>query len=1040
VVWLLIVEVAGAGAPPMALQGERARLGLSVSDIADVVATDRYVDRDTGVTHLYLRQRLRGLDVIDGTMTLTLARDGSVAHVGDRFVRGLAGKAPRGVTPGQTAGEARSAAARSLKAGRVAGGSPAPRLVYARGDAGDLRLAWNLQIEPVDGKHRWDAVVDAQNLALLGAADWVAHAESYNVFAPPLASPLEGVRTLVSDPADPLASPYGWHDTDGAPGAESTLTIGNNVRAGTDFDDDDRRSPDPGTEADGGSDLLFDFPLDLTQQPEQYRAAAVTNMFFWTNHIHDVTYHHGFTEAAGNFQENNYGRGGIDGDSVMAANGPPASGSTGQFITPPDGERPTLRLGTLLSPIVSQPNRDASLDHFIIAHEYMHGISHRLTGGPSAGSCLFGSGETSGGGEGWSDWLGLVLTANAAQTATTPRGGWDYAAFGNATAYTTDMSANPRTYNTIKVDREVHAVGRVWASMLWEMYWNLVHKYGFNPNLRDGWASGGNNLALRLVLDGLKLQACNPGFVDARDAILAADNLLTGGANQCPIWRAFAKRGLGQNASQGRADSIADGTESFDVPSTACGPGPVNVTVAERGDGDGVEPGEAIAVTGSFRNSGDLDVDSLSLALSGAGLSVFRSPTAFPDLPAGASAQNPEPLLAKIPASAQCGTIASAALALAGSHGTTEVPVRIELGSPRAKTDASSSDVPITIPDGSSSGVNSTVTIAGLPGPLRDLDVAIASINHSFVSDLVITLTSPAGTTVTLVDRNGGSRLESFPGPSDFLDTVFDDDATTPILPTTPDDAPFTGRFRPVQPLSAFDGEDGNGTWTLNIADLEEPDAGTLNAWGLTLAPVVCSADPTPPTIGVTSSPASPQIGQPVQFRSSSTDNGPIERQRWDLDNDGEFDDATGTNATHTFDTAGAHTVRLEVVDDRLDTYVHSTTITVGYRLLGFFSPLPKSDWKAGAAIPVKLALADTNGTRISDTQAQAIVANCDAKITFTAGTPPSNCFAYDTLTDTFQFNLNTPKTLTGNHTITATITNAGSVVNTNWVQITIKR
>jgi uncharacterized repeat protein (TIGR01451 family) len=78
--------------------------------------------------------------------------------------------------------------------------------------------------------------------------------------------------------------------------------------------------------------------------------------------------------------------------------------------------------------------------------------------------------------------------------------------------------------------------------------------------------TGGNNLAMQLVTDGLKLQPCSPGFVDGRNAILLADQNLTGGANQCVIWEAFAKRGLGFSADQGVSSSKTDGTEAFDLP------------------------------------------------------------------------------------------------------------------------------------------------------------------------------------------------------------------------------------------------------------------------------------------------------------------------------------------------------------------------------------------------------------------------------------------------------------------------------------------
>ncbi|MCB1036283.1 MAG: M36 family metallopeptidase, partial [Acidobacteria bacterium] len=99
-------------------------------------------------------------------------------------------------------------------------------------------------------------------------------------------------------------------------------------------------------------------------------------------------------------------------------------------------------------------------------------------------------------------------------------------------------------------------------------YWNLVDRYGYDANIYDPYTEGGNNLAMQLVADGMKFQVCSPGFVDGRDGILAADAALTGGTNQCEIWRAFAKRGLGASADQGDSNDRTDGVEAFDLPAS----------------------------------------------------------------------------------------------------------------------------------------------------------------------------------------------------------------------------------------------------------------------------------------------------------------------------------------------------------------------------------------------------------------------------------------------------------------------------------------
>ena len=154
---------------------------------------------------------------------------------------------------------------------------------------------------------------------------------SYRVFELPKESPNDGPRTLVENPADATASPFGWHDTNAATGPEFTIARGTNVHAYLDQDDSD--AADFG-EPDGGPGLDFDFPLDLTQHAQNYRAAAVSNLFYWNNVFHDVTYRYGFNEAAGNFQANNYGNGGTQGDYVRAEAADGGGTENANFATP----------------------------------------------------------------------------------------------------------------------------------------------------------------------------------------------------------------------------------------------------------------------------------------------------------------------------------------------------------------------------------------------------------------------------------------------------------------------------------------------------------------------------------------------------------------------------------------------------------------------------------------------------------------------------------------------------------------------------------
>jgi extracellular elastinolytic metalloproteinase len=191
---------------------------------------------------------------------------------------------------------------------------------------------------------------DSGNMATaMKSPDAVADGSSYRVFALPVESPIHASppspadgRVLVNEPADALASPFGWHDTNGAAGAEFTVTRGNNVHAYTDTNNDG--VPDPGSDPDGGAGLDFDFPLDLTQGPATYAPASVTNLFYWNNITHDLLYRHGFDEASGNFQVNNYGRGGVGNDDVRAEGQDGGGTNNANFSTPPDGSRPRMQM------------------------------------------------------------------------------------------------------------------------------------------------------------------------------------------------------------------------------------------------------------------------------------------------------------------------------------------------------------------------------------------------------------------------------------------------------------------------------------------------------------------------------------------------------------------------------------------------------------------------------------------------------------------------------------------------------------------------
>ena len=238
--------------------------------------------------------------------------------------------------------------------------------------------------------------------------------------------------------------------------------------------------------------------------------------------------------------------------------------------------------GEIQVPLPGPTGRDSDFDNGVIVHEYVHGISTRLTGGRANSGCLTNFEQA---GEGWSDWFALVMTTTSADNAEEGRGIGTYSSGQAPTGggirpfpYSRDLSTNPHTFANINGVSVPHGVGSIWCVTIWDLYWNLVDEYGFDDDIYFG--TGGNNIAMQLVMDGLKIQPCNPTFTEARDAIIAADEANNDGANYCLIWETFARRGLGASAANG-------GSEAFDLPND-CPPAfrvvKTGVTEANAGD------------------------------------------------------------------------------------------------------------------------------------------------------------------------------------------------------------------------------------------------------------------------------------------------------------------------------------------------------------------------------------------------------------------------------------------------------------------------
>ncbi len=472
-------------------------------------------------------------------------------------------------------------------------GNSSTRLVWLPLDQSSLRLCWQVVLCAQPPEH-YLILVDAVTGEVLVRHSLTAHISpaAYRIYPSDSPSPLSpGLPTpssfqptnvnriiITNSALDVEASPNGWiNDGD-------DQTSGNNVTAFLDRDFND--VPDVPLPQGTGAGRVFDFPLDLNQEPLSYASASTVQLFYRGNWYHDRLYQLGFTEAAGNFQTDNFGRGGLGNDNVRAlvqAGADVGFADNSAFSTPPDGENGYCFMFVFTGP---NPDRDGSLDQEVVCHEFTHGLSNRLLGGGVGIYQL----QTEGMGEGWSDFYSLCLLSEATDNVNSnyAEGGYvTYLLTGTGMTenyyygirrypYTTDMNKNPLTFKDIDPTRaslhfgvpispifgasdpsEVHNQGEVWCVTLREVWANIVTK--------SGWAIG-NELVLQLVTDGLKLAPANATFLEARDAIIQADLIDTGGDNFSEIWFAFAKRGMGYSAQCPTSDTTTGVFESFDLP------------------------------------------------------------------------------------------------------------------------------------------------------------------------------------------------------------------------------------------------------------------------------------------------------------------------------------------------------------------------------------------------------------------------------------------------------------------------------------------
>lgn len=274
----------------------------------------------------------------------------------------------------------------------------------------------------------------------------------------------------------------------------------------------------------------------------------------------------------------------------------------------------------------------------------------------------------------------------------------------------------------------------------------------------------------------------------------------------------------------------------------------------QTGDGDPyLEPGETATITQKLRNDGAATATGITAQLTSdpANAVVTQDAVAYSDLSVGATgAPNTLPLRISIPAGCPCGTSVPLTLTVSyggGSQPTEVIHLKVPVGQPTLPVDAAYAGSPVAIPDNDPAGASASVSVP-TTGPLSGLTVSIdgsscstaagsttVGLAHTWVGDLRLILTSPAGTQVVLADAAGGDG-------NNLCQTVFSDAAATTIQDADAAAAPFTGSYRPYSPLAAFIGEDRQGTWTLRAVDGHGSDTGTIRAFSLHLAGYNCNA------------------------------------------------------------------------------------------------------------------------------------------------------------------------------------------------------
>ncbi len=870
------------------------------AEVLDSAALTRdYATPHNGMRTVVWEQQLDGISVYGAVLIANITRKGQLVNLTTQFLpdvvqaanAGTPNRAALQIAPGVSAQQAVVYSAEAINhaltfdqlrpvnaapegpgmvqrfnALSVLNGETRAELSWLPLNRAALRLCWQVTLTSHARGETFLVIVDAETGEALLRRQLTVYITNatYNVWtsdspaplspglpAPGPTQPALVPRVLVvTNAVNTNASPNGWIDD------PDNETRGNNVDAHLDRNADDLPDlPRP----QGNPNRVFDFPINLNQSPTNSGEAAVVQLFYWVNWYHDKLYELGFTEASGNYQNNNFGRGGLGNDAIQADSQDGSGLNNANFTPARDGNPGRIQMYVFDGPT---PNRDGDFDAEVMLHEATHGTSGRLVGGGVGISEL----QTGGMGEGWSDFYALSLLSAPGDNV-----GANYAMGGYITfdfipnfqqnyyygirryPYTTNLSTNPLTFKDIDPSQadphtgaplsplfspfdpgganEVHNQGEIWCVTLWEARAGLINKFGY---------ATGNQLMLQLVTDGMKLGPANPTFLEARDAIIQADLVNTGGANFNELWSAFAKRGMGGSATSPGSYTTAGVEEAFDLPGLAVKSTPALDPFTGNGNGV-VDPNECNELNVVLVNNTRIAATGISATISTTtpGVLISQGASAYPNIPRGGTATNRAPFKFYTTPDFICGTPINFVLRIQSDQDTRLTKFRLPTGlvGPSVRFD---NGTPILIPQGNPAGVDSPITVSGLDTGISKVTVSL-HITHPLTFVLRLVLIGPDGTRVSLASLEGFGPDFGVSCSPDSQRTTFDDKAS---LPVNNGRAPFVGAFRPEQPLAAFTGKSGsrvNGTWRLHVSDGFPVGQGTIECWSLNISPTICT-------------------------------------------------------------------------------------------------------------------------------------------------------------------------------------------------------